>query len=223
MSDTMTPAKTEWLNRVLGIQVDGARAPMTAFDLSARQGELAALVPQFAAAAAGNPDLLARLRKAAVQVAATLKLGLTMNAEEAGRIVAGIDEIKALLAATPAAVKPDQRKLLELWRDAKETVDEGITRLQTSMRKHPLAALGRIADAGLNGITNKAGVGMMAALMEADKAGNPAAARKVIAEYRAFLSTDTAAAVDDNPFKIEIGLRKTLGAALRSIEQRLGA
>lgn len=91
------------------------------------------------------------------------------------------------------------------------------------MRKHPVAALGRIADAGLNGITDKAGVGMMAAMMEVDGGGKPDKAKKAIAAYRVFLSTDTAAALDQNPFNIEIGLRKTLGAALDTIGQRLGA
>jgi hypothetical protein len=238
----MTDAKAAWVARVLGVEI-GALAPasITPSDLKARQSELAALIPQFAAAAAGNPDLFASLRQTAAQVGATLKLGLAMNAAEAGRVVAGIAELKALLPAAPrsdasgpAASGPGASgpaapgsdglpNLLEIWRDAKESVDVGITKLQASMRKHPLAALGRIADAGLNGITDKAGVGMMTAVTEADRGGNPAATKKAIAAYRVFLSTDTAAALDENPFKIDIGLRKTLGAALDSIEQRLGA
>ena len=114
---------------------------------------------------------------------------------------------------------------VETWRDAKEKVDQGISVLQDRMRKHPLKALGRIADAGLNGVTGKASVGIMAAVMEVDRSTPKAAASfaKAAASMRAFIASDTAAAIDDNPFRVTIDLRATLGAALSAIEQRLNA
>lgn len=113
--------------------------------------------------------------------------------------------------------------LLAIWRDAKEQVDSGIGALQDRMRKHPLPALARIADRGLNGITDTRSVGMIAALMEADR--SPAAsgkARQAVAAFRTFIASDTAAAIDENPFGVEVGLRRTLGAALETIERQLG-
>lgn len=133
-------------------------------------------------------------------------LGLTVDAPA-----------QATLAGIPSFVA--------IWREAKEQVDGGIGTLQDRMRKHPLAALGRIADAGLNGITDKVSVGMMAAMMEADRSGAKAAASamKAVTGLRAFLATDAAAAIDENPFGIAVGLRSTFKNALEMIEKRLTA
>ena len=134
-----------------------------------------------------------------------------------------VDWIGRVLGVRIAAAPENSASLLAIWRDAKEQVDSGIGRLQDRMREHPLAALGRIADRGLNGITGTRSVGMIAALMEADRNREAAGgARKAVAAFRAFIASDTAAAIDANPFGIEIGLRRTFGAALDDIERHLG-
>lgn len=133
------------------------------------------------------------------------------------------DWIARVLGVQVGSHDKPRTSLLAIWRDAKEQVDSGIGALQDRMRKHPLPALGRIADRGLNGITDTRSVGMIAALMEAD--ASPAAsgrARKAVAAFRTFVDSDTAAAIDENPFGVEVGLRRTLGAALDTIERQLG-
>lgn len=133
------------------------------------------------------------------------------------------DWVRRVLGVQVGPPGDHRTSLLAVWREAKEQVDSGIGALQGRMRQHPLPALGRIADRGLNGITDTRSVGMIAALMEADR--NPAAsgnARKAVAAFRSFIATDTAAAIDENPFGVEVALRRTLGAALDTIERQLG-
>lgn len=132
--------------------------------------------------------------------------------------------VQRVLGVQVAATPKGGASLLAIWRDAKDQVDAGIATLQDRMRKHPLPALARIADKGLNGVTNTRSVGMLAALTEADSKGAAGAGnvRKAAAAFRQFLDSDAADAIDVNPFKVEVGLRRTLGAALDEIERRLG-
>lgn len=112
-----------------------------------------------------------------------------------------------------------------IWREAKEAVDERISALRKSVLGHPdealRATMAQIADKGLNGVTDRAAVGMMAAMMEADTA--PAKARQAIEKFRAFLAGDIARGIDENPFEVQVDLRRTLGTALERIESRLAA
>jgi hypothetical protein len=127
----------------------------------------------------------------------------------------------------PAAAAPSRgpkQPLIAIWREAKEEVDAGISSLQGKLRQHGHPVLKRIADGGMNGVTDRNSVGIMAALMEAES--SPAArakAAKAVASFRAFLATEIAEAIDDNPFGVTIGLRDTLGRALDDIDQRLAA
>ena len=120
-------------------------------------------------------------------------------------------------AGSRAATSPS---LLSIWRDAKERVDGNIGALQASMRKMTgVPQLAKLADSGLNGLTDKRSVGMMVALMEADN-GNAGKLRKATAAFRTFLASDVAASIDNNPFHIAVGLAGTLGAALDEIDRR---
>ncbi len=125
-------------------------------------------------------------------------------------------------AYTDANGKP--ASALAIWRDAKETVDTGISALQDRMRAHPLKALGRIADAGLAGITSREAVGMMVAVTEAERSTTAAApaVAKATAALRAFLATDAAAAIDENPFGVQVNLRATMQSAMSAIERSVG-
>jgi hypothetical protein len=151
---------------------------------------------------------------------------MTVSKAEWVKRVLGLD-----LGAATAKVPPDadKRRLLEIWRDAKETVDQGIAALQKAcltQKVSPAVAdmLHEVAEKGLNGVTNRASVGMMAAMTEAET--SPAArvtAMKAVANFEAFLATPVADMIDDNPFGVKIGLRNTFGDALNTIKARLAA
>jgi hypothetical protein len=143
-----------------------------------------------------------------------------------------VERVLGLATGGAAAKVPpnaDKRRLLEIWRDAKETVDQGIAALQKaclSQNVPPAVAdmLHEVAEKGLNGVTNRASVGMMAAMTEAET--SPAARAKAmtaVANFEAFLATPVAGMIDDNPFGLKIGLRNTFGDALKTIRSRLAA
>ena len=120
--------------------------------------------------------------------------------------------------ATPAGADEDY---LALFRDAKDAVDVGLSKLADSMRETEDEDFIRIADRGLYGLTNGEGVGLMKALFEvqrapADQRGNAISKmRGTAAAYKkAVFDHPLSALVDENPFGVEVGLRSKLGAAL---------
>ena len=118
--------------------------------------------------------------------------------------------------------------LLPLWLDAKDEVDGRLGQLQGALRGIGHPDLDRIAEFGLNGVTGRSSVGLMVALREADAPGADRRARdklaSAIASYRSFLTENEAVQlIDDNPFGVDVGVQATLGAALTTIERRLGA
>ncbi len=132
-------------------------------------------------------------------------------------------------AADLARHRATAKSLLETWRDAKEAADVGLSRLQSALKATNEPALLRIADAGLHGISGRLQVGLRVALEDFARQTDPAGGatqklRQGVADFRRFLDTDPAVQLcDDNPFDIEVGLRPTLGAALRNIDQALDA
>jgi hypothetical protein len=132
----------------------------------------------------------------------------------------------AATAAPPASA--DTRRPLEIWREAKETVDDGVSALQKAClaEKNPAltSILKEVVDKGLNGVTDRASVGMLAAMMEAES--SPAArakAMKAVDNFQVFLATPGASMIDNNPFGVTINLRRTFGDALQTIKTRLAS
>jgi hypothetical protein len=121
----------------------------------------------------------------------------------------------------PNAPAGPREKLLPIWVAAKESADEGITKLQNALRDRDDEDLNAIVAYGLYGATAGESVGLMAALREADGKGTVGAYAKVIdavADFRDFL--DGAPIVDlieANPFGVKVPLRATLGPALQQI------
>jgi hypothetical protein len=190
--------------------------------IKAIQAEFTKLVPTFAAAAAGDKARMDTLRALAGEVAAALK------ANDAANAAKGLDTIKQTLAAAAGQGGAGKPALIEIWRDAKDAVDGRITALQKACLNHPSdalrALLKEVADKGLNGVTDRASVGMIAAMMEAERTPETRTkAQKAVDQMRAFLKTPEAANVDENPFDIKVDLAGTLGAALDKIEARLAA
>lgn len=114
--------------------------------------------------------------------------------------------------------------VLEIWRDAKETVDEGISKLQDLLRGQDHPVLARIADMGLNGVTEGNQTALVKALFEfnaatgADKSKRSKDLQAQVGAYAEFLSSSPIVAlVEDNPMGIAVPIRATLGSALRKI------
>lgn len=193
-------------------------------DLKALQAELTNLVRQIPAIAATQPERLEPLKALAAQAAAAVKSGDGAAAE------AAVQALSEAVASTPGKIRSSARstELIAIWRDAKELVDARMTTLRTSVLAHPdpalKATLAQIAEkglSGLGGVTAGATVGMMTAMMDVENA--PVQARQAVEKFRAFLASDIARGIDENPFKVAVDLRRTLGAALEQIESRLAA
>jgi hypothetical protein len=183
--------------------------------------DLAAAIGGVAAAAGADAARKAALVKLAGAANAAMKGG---DLAQAARLVA---ELKAAIDKGPAtggqtAIPPD--KLLALFRDAKDDVDSGLNKLQEALRATGDADLLRIAEYGLYGMTDGAGVGLMKALFNL-QAAKPdtrdalyAAARAAAEAYRTAVFADEAVdLVDNNPFGVEVGIKSKLGPALDAI------
>jgi len=132
--------------------------------------------------------------------------------------------IRAGGAARPAG---PWTQVLPIWRDAKETVDRDITRLQASLKAVGDDDLDQIAEYGLYGVTTGEAVRLIAALHDADaKGGAPDARAKLsraLEDYRGFL--DGAPIVDllERNDWHPVPLRKVLGGALDDMKKALAA
>jgi hypothetical protein len=114
------------------------------------------------------------------------------------------------------------------WRDALDSVDAQIARLQVALRAQNDPELSQIADHGLNGVTGNFKVPLMASVMDIDAARGEAlrkAARKGLRATRAFArylsSEETVRVTDENEFGVPVTIRSSLGKALRDIDAAL--
>lgn len=115
-------------------------------------------------------------------------------------------------------------KVLPIWNDAKESVDSGISSLQTALKTYKHPDLDVIADKGLNGVTKGNQVAMMKALLEFDattsesRADRADALLKQLDAYRSFVTGDKIVALcEKNPFGVSVAIRAPLGVALDRI------
>lgn len=112
-------------------------------------------------------------------------------------------------------------KLMPIWIDAKEAVDEGIGKLQTALRSTGDGDLEQIAEFGLFGATEGENVAMMKALREADGGAENGLrlVRDAVADYRDFLAgAPIVDLIEKNPFGVTVPMRRTLGAALKELD-----
>jgi hypothetical protein len=127
-------------------------------------------------------------------------------------------------ARTPATTQDtaDRPRLLPIWVEAKDSVDEQIEALRGVLAAQGRPGLRMIAEAGLPGVTAGASVGMMAALRELDAAPGSAKAQAKLtaaaAAFRTFLAGDVAAFLEEVPLGNGVKLRERFGQALDRIE-----
>jgi hypothetical protein len=115
------------------------------------------------------------------------------------------------------------------WLSANADVDSQIAQLQTALRSTNDVELHEIAEFGMNGLTGNNKVRLMAALrdiLEAapDKRGKHAkAALKVSNAFRAHLqSSGTVEACENNPFGVQVAIRRILLPVLDQLDAVLG-
>lgn len=126
--------------------------------------------------------------------------------------------------------KPSVGDPLVIWRDAKESCDIGIGALQTALREFEHPDLERIAELGLNGLTNGLQTQLMIAILNLQQAAGEDRAKAAetlavrAADLRKTLQSDPIVALcEDNPFGITVAIREPLGAALTELERLAGA
>lgn len=146
-----------------------------------------------------------------------------------------LDEAEKLLAPSSGAPAFDEAAFRAAWKEARdgwtdaiETVDAQIARLQAVLRDQPDEDLVEIAEFGLPALTGDFKAPMMAAVMDVDRASGdtlPRAARRarsLAASFAEYLDeAQTVAVTDDNDFGVTVTIRKTIGGALRQLEQSL--
>ena len=141
-------------------------------------------------------------------------LGVTIGAGSAG----AFDE---------AAFKRSFKAALVKWRDASQSVDGQLGEIRTALLETDDAALHRIAEFGLNGITGRHKVGLQAALLEVGQAGGaavPPLARKAAQaarEFQAFVQSDPRVKACDQYPDLKTPIGATLVAALGALAQAL--
>lgn len=218
-----TEQQAAWIERVLGLSMT-KKSPQPSPDIKLMNAEMVGLIGQLADASGGDTARLDALKGLAATANAAIKTGDVITSREA------IDALKREIDRKSAPSKPAKtgRPVLDIWRDAKEAVGARITELQGKVLSYPDPALKStlklVADRGLNGVTDRASVGMMVAMMEAQSSPQARAkALKAVETFRSFINGEIARGIDNNPFKVKVGLKDTFAKALDQIEAELAS
>ena len=114
------------------------------------------------------------------------------------------------------------------WKIALETVDAQLGKLQQTLRSSEDEELRDIAEFGLNGVTGNFKVPLLAAMQDIEAARDDARgsqARRATQIATGFLkhieNATEVAACDENPFGVQVSIRKTLGGALAQLNDAL--
>lgn len=205
------------------------------------KSRMMALIPRLKQAeAAGHAQAPAAKRKAS-------EAGLLAGKRDFEGAAALLDDVEGLLAipsdgATDAGTRAaneapafDEAAFRHAWQQARgawieaiETVDAQIAKLQAVLREQADEDLAAIAEFGLPALTGDFKAPMMAAVIDVDRAareGLPRLARRARSLAQSFAEyldeAETVAVTDDNDFGVTVTIRKTIGGALRQLEQTL--
>ena len=115
-------------------------------------------------------------------------------------------------------------KLTPIWAGAKARVDKGFEGLQRALKAVDDPDMQQLFDFGLNTVTNRESVKLMAGLMDADSGRGTGKLVAAIDGFRSFLDgSPFVDLVEDNPFGVAVPLRVQLGSALDIIASRIAA
>ena len=206
--------------------LDAPRAPAVtapgAHDPAELAHALAVLVKRIAEVAGADPARRAALAKLANDANGAIKSG---SPAEAG---AALLALRRALDAGGAPLQTAPRQdLRAIWRDAKESTDDGLNRLAAALRGYEDPDLERIADFGLFGMGGGENVALNKALIEYGQASGEArqaataSVRKAVAAYRAMMAREPMfKLIDANP-EVPLQVEVTLAGALTQIEHAL--
>lgn len=222
-------AATRTIEQVEAVLARAAQAPVAspptptetpAVPLARLQDALVSAVGRIKALPDGDARL--SLGTLAREVAGFIKDGL---AERAVSSLKALSQGLAAAEAAGATLGTPSVDAMAVWRSAKEQADTGIAQLQTALRGYDNPDLWRIADMGLNGITDGVQTGLMAALFDFQRAtaGDRAKVAQVlvqrIAECRKKIEGDPVITLcEANPFGVTVSIRAPLGAALAELD-----
>jgi len=118
----------------------------------------------------------------------------------------------------------------DIWIDARSQVDAMMAGFRSRVAAFDDPNLKRIADFGLDGMTQGNNTALMGALVsyrlagQADRAKAQKAVRQGISEYRKFLSSNALIALcDNNPFGPNLNVSGTLIGALDKMDRAIAA
>lgn len=118
----------------------------------------------------------------------------------------------------------------DIWLEARAQVDADMAALKSELARHDDPDLARIAEQGLNGVTDGNHVALMAALVTLgtaraeDRPKAAAAVTRRVEEFRAFLASDPLIRLcEDNPTSCRVAIVAPLGRALDRIERAVAA
>lgn len=204
-----------------------APPPPPAVPVAKLQEAMAKLIPRIRALPEGDAraDLGARARDI---------MGM-INEGAADRALAAIRLLSQDLTTAegaPGAAPTEARTAapgdpMMIWQDAKEAADMSITALQKAIRGIDHPDLQRIADMGLNGVTDGFQTALMKALFEYKQSPAGEARAKAAAniaakarELRARIEGDQIIALcESNPFNVAVSIRAPLSSALTRLEK----
>jgi hypothetical protein len=149
------------------------------------------------------------------------------------RAIAGIRTLTQDLTAAEGAgtgqTAPETPTVdpMVIWQDAKELADVSITALQKALKGFDDPDLQRIAEMGLNGVTDGFQTALMKALFEYKQSAAGEARAKAAAniaakarELRGLVESDQIIALcENNPFNVAVSIRAPLSQALTELEK----
>lgn len=134
------------------------------------------------------------------------------------------------LSGAGGSALPDLTELADLFLDAKAEADRSLTGLRRALLDEGDPDAKRLAEFGLNGLTDGNSVTLMAALTDLRRAGPDKragairAVRNQCASYRDFLARDEMIGLcEDNPFDGGVTIVAPLTRALNAIDAALRA
>lgn len=131
-------------------------------------------------------------------------------------------------AASTDARDAEKLDPLSRWREGKERADQSIAALQQALKHQNIPALNRIADFGLNGLSDRNQTSLMKALFEfsnADPKSRKEEGQRLseqVSAYRKMIETDEVLQLcENNPFGLSVDIRGPLLSALDHIEKAI--
>ena len=115
-------------------------------------------------------------------------------------------------------------KLMPIWTGAKARADKGFAGLQRALKALDDPDAHQLLDFGLNTVTDRESVKLMAALMDADSGRGTGKLVAAIGQFRSFLDgSPFVNLLEKNPFGVAVPLRVQLGSALDIIAWKIAA